>query len=82
MCKFELGIKLTVPWKVHMVVCHVKTQLDSTCEGLALDSEQTGEAGHSKMTKEMGRFKRDETNLHHGERMLAGIRRFVSKRIH
>ena len=80
-CKFELGIKLTIPWKVHMVVCHVKVQLDNTGEGLALDSEQTGEAGHSKMTKEMGRFKRDETNLHHGERMLAVIRRFVSKRI-
>ena len=80
-CKFELGIKLTIPWKVHMVVCHVKQQLDNTGEGLALESEQTGEAGHSKMKKEMGRFKRDENNLHHGERMLAGIRRFVSKRI-
>ena len=64
-----------------MVICYVKEQLDNTGEGLALESKQTGEACHSKMTKEMGRFKRDENNLHHGERMLAGIRRFVSKRI-
>ena len=81
-CHHDLGITLTVTWKVHMVVCHVKPELDKSGEGLAKESEQTGEAGHSKMTKEMKRFKRDEVNPHHGERMLAGVRRFVSKRIH
>ena len=40
-----------------MVMCHVKPQLDSTGEGLAGDSEQTGESGHSKMKKEMARYK-------------------------
>ena len=43
-CKFELVIKLTIPWKVYMVVCHVNMPLDNTGEGLALDSKQTGEA--------------------------------------
>ena len=81
-CQEDLGITLTVTWKVHMVVCHVKTELDRTGEGLAKDSEQTGEAGHSKMSKEMKRLKRDQMNPNHGERMLEGVKRFVSKRIH
>ena len=50
-------------------------------EGLGKDSEQTGEAGHSKMKKEMARYKRDEANPHHRERMVAGVKPFVSKRI-
>ena len=80
--KQQFGTELSVPWKVHMVMCHVKPQLDSTGEGLAGDSEQTGESGHSKMKKEMARYKQDLTNTHHGERTLAGVKRFVSKRIH
>ena len=43
-CKEDLGITLTVTWKVHMGSCHVKPELDRTGEGLAKDSEQTGEA--------------------------------------
>ena len=56
-CKHKLSIKLSVTWKVHMVVSEVKAQLYNTGEGLAKDSKQTGEARHSKMTKEMQRFK-------------------------
>ena len=81
-CKSNLNIVLTVTWKVHMVVTHIKPELDRTGEGLGKDSEQTGEAGHAKMKREMARFKRDEANPQHGERMLAGVRRFVTKRIH
>ena len=40
-----------------MVMCHVKPQLDSTVEVLAGVSQQTGESGHSKMKKEMARYK-------------------------
>ena len=64
-----------------MVVSHVRAQLDKTGEGLAKDSEKTGEAGNSKITKDMQRFKRDEQNPNHGDRMLAGVRRFVSKTV-
>lgn len=80
-CETNLGIKLSVTWKLHMIVSHIKPDLDKTGEGLGKDSEQTGEAGHAKMKREMGRFKRDKGNSHHGERMLAGVRRFVTKRI-
>ena len=80
-CKHKLSIKLSVTWKVHMVVSHVRAQLDKTDEGLAKDSEQTGEARHSMMSKKMQKFKRDEQNPNHGDRMPAGVRRFVSKRL-
>ena len=82
MWKQQFGTELTVPLKVHMVMCHVKPQLDSRGEGLTGDSEQTCESGYSKMKKEMARYKQDLTNTHHGERTLAGVKRFVSKRIH
>ena len=64
-CKHKLSIKLSVTWKVHMLVSHVRAQLDKTGEDLAKDSEPTGEAGHSKMSKEMQRFKRDERSPNH-----------------
>ena len=32
-CKHKLSIKLSVTWKVHMVVSHVRAQLDKTGEG-------------------------------------------------
>ena len=80
-CEEVHGIKVSVPWKVHMVVCHVRPELDRTGEGLGKDSEQTGEAGHAKMSKEMQRFKRSEANPNHGKWMLAGVRRFATKRI-
>ena len=54
-----------------MVVSHVRAQLDKTGEGLAKDSKQTGEAEHSKISKEMQRLKRDEQNPHHRDLMLA-----------
>ena len=65
-----------------MVVSHIQPQLDITGEGLGKESEQTGESGHSKITKEISIFKRGETNANHGNRMLAGVKRYVSKRIH
>ena len=73
-CKINLDINLTVSWKLHMIVTHVKPELDRMGEGLGKDSEQTGEAGHSKMKKEMARYKRVVANPHHGERMLAGVK--------
>ena len=50
-CKYNLRITLTVSWKLHMVVSHIKPELDRTQEGLGKDSEQTGEADHAKMKK-------------------------------
>ena len=65
-----------------MFVSHIKPQLDITGEGLGKESEQTGETGNSKITKEMSRFKRGEANTNHENWMLAGVKSFVSKRFH
>ena len=80
-CKFQLKIKITIPWKIHILVSHVKPFLEMTGRGLSDYSEQTGESGHHKVEIEMGRFRRDLGNPLHGEKMLAMCSRFNSKRI-
>ena len=80
-CKYNLGITLTVSSKLHMVVSHIKPELERTKDSLCKDSEQTGEVGPAKMKKEMGRYKRAAGNPNHGDRMLAGCSRFLAKRI-
>ena len=79
-CKIELKIKLSITWKVHIMVCHVRPFLEKTNMGLADWSEQTGESAHHKVEVEMKRFRRDINNPLHGEKMLAGCSRFNSKR--
>ena len=80
-CKFTLEIKVTITWKVHILVAHVKDYLEMTVEGLAHFSEQTGESSHHKVKQETGQFKRDGENPRHSEKLLAGTKRFNSKRI-
>ena len=79
-CKFRLNINLSVTWKIHIMVEHLRPFLEKTGEGLADYSEQTGEAGHHKVGVEMSRYKRDIHNPRHGTKMLAGCGRFNSKR--
>ena len=62
-----------------MVVSHIEPQLDITGEGLGKESKQTGESGHSKITKEMSRFERN-SYTNHSKRILAEVKRFVCKR--
>ena len=64
-----------------MVVSHIQPQLDIMGDGLGKESKQTGESGHLKVTMEISRFKRGEANNNHGNRILVGVKRFVSKRI-
>ena len=48
-CRLTLNRKLSVSWKVHMLVTHLKRLLGRLGEGLADHSEQTGESGHHKV---------------------------------
>ena len=43
-----LKIKMTIPWKLHMVCAHLETQLIRLGWGLAIFCEQAGEAVHAK----------------------------------
>jgi hypothetical protein len=80
-CRLTLKRELSVTWKLHMLVTHLKRLLGRLGEGLADYSEQTGESGHHKVEVEMSRFHLAEENPRHGERMLAGASRFNGKRV-
>ena len=78
--KFQLKIKIFIPWKIHLIVTHLKPFLEKTGNGMADYSEQTGELGHNKVDKEMSRFKCDLENPHYSDKTLSGCQRFNSKR--
>ena len=46
-----LKIKVNITWKIHMICCHLETQLTRLGRGLAIVCEQAGEAVHSKLKK-------------------------------
>ena len=79
--KFQLNIQISIPWKLHLIVSHLRPFLEKIGCGMADYSEQTGESGHFKVSKEMSRFKRELDNPHHAEKMLSACKRFNSKRI-
>ena len=79
--KFQLNIQMSIPWKLHLIVSHLRPFLEKIGCGMADYSEQTGESGHFKVSKEMSRFKRELDNPHHAEKMLSACKRFNSKRI-
>ena len=47
-CETTLKVKYTIPWKLHMVCCHLEPLLDRLGRGLAIVCEQAGEAVHAK----------------------------------
>ena len=49
--KTFLKLKVTIPWKLHMVCCHLEPLLTKMGRGLAIFSEQAGEAVHCKFKK-------------------------------
>ena len=79
--KFQLNIQMSIPWKLHLIVSHLRPFLEKIGCGMADYSEQTGESGHFKVCKEMSRFKRELDNSHHAETMLSACKRFNSMRI-
>ena len=47
------GFELSVTWKVHIAVCHISPFLQSIEHGLGVYFEQTGEAIHHELKKNM-----------------------------
>ena len=46
-----MKIKVNITWKIHMMCCHLETQLTRLGRGIAIVCEQAGEAVHSKLKK-------------------------------
>ena len=61
-----LGKKLSVSWKVHILLCHVQPFVQYHNCGLSKFAEQCGESIHSKFKPTWNRFKRQEENKDHG----------------
>lgn len=73
-----LNERLTVSWKVHVVVVHLPQFLKKKKVGMARFAEQTGEAAHAKMKGTLKRFCVCEDNPRHGMQMKKAIVNFSS----
>ncbi|XP_047138848.1 uncharacterized protein LOC124814833 [Hydra vulgaris] len=57
-----LGKKLSISWKVHILLCHVQPFVEHHKCGLSKFAEQCGESVHSKFKPTWNRFKRQVAN--------------------
>ena len=76
-----LGIKVSVPWKMHILGLHVEQWIDKHPTGLGVYAEQTGEAAHKDFLKTWKRFKVRESHSTHAARLKAAVVRYSSKRL-
>ena len=73
--------KLTVTWKIHLLVCHLKEWLRKYKESLARFSEQTCESTHFDFGKTHQRFKRKESHQDHGKMLKRSVVEYSSRRV-
>ena len=78
---FTLNTKLSITWKVHIVMAHVAPFVQLHNCGLARYAEQVGESIHAKFKPTWGRYKRSEGHSEHGNRLFSAVKNFGSRRI-
>ena len=66
-------MKLTIPWKLHMVCAHLEPLLTQLGQGLAIFCEQAGEAVHCKLKKTKARYKRNQYHSQHGRAQKTAV---------
>ena len=71
--KTFLKLKVTIPWKLHMVCCHLEPLLTKMGRGLAIFSEQAGEAVHCKFKKTKARYNKNLYHSRHGKDQKAAV---------
>ncbi|XP_065672397.1 uncharacterized protein LOC136090170 [Hydra vulgaris] len=76
-----LGKKLSISWKVHILLCHVQPFVEYHNCGLSKFAEQCGESIHSKFKPTWNRFKRKVANKEYGERLLSSVIDFNGRRV-
>ena len=77
----SLGNKLSMTWKVHIILNHVSPFVNFHKCGLGRYAEQVGEAMHSKFKPTWARYKRKEEHPEHNERLLSAVKDFGGRRI-
>ena len=75
------GIRLGIPWKIHILVAHLLQWLDQHTEGMQRFCEQTTEAVHCDFSKTYKRFKRDESHPEHGKNLRRSVVEYSSRRL-
>ena len=81
-CETTLKLKYTVPWKLHMVCCHLEPLLDRLGRGLAIVCEQAGEAVHHKFKRTKSRYKVNKYHARHGKAQKRAVVHWSSWNIH
>ena len=75
------GISIGLPWKVHIIVCHLKQWLANHSEGMSRYSEQAAESTHHDFDKTWKRFKRDESHKDHGKNLRRAAVEYSLRRL-
>ena len=75
------GVKLGLPWKIHILCVHLPEWLDDHTEGLSKYAEQTCEATHKDFSATYNRFKRKESDQNHGRNLRRSVVEYSSRRI-
>ena len=81
-CETTLKLKYTVPWKLHMVCCHLEPLLNRLGRGLAIVCEQAGEAVHHKFKRTKSRYKVNKYHARHGKAQKRAVVHWSSWNIH
>ena len=81
-CETTLKVKYTIPWKLHMVCCHLEPLLDRLGRGLAIVCEQAGEAVHAKFKRNKSRYNKNKYHQSHGKAQKKAVVHWSSWNIH
>ena len=81
-CHTTLKVKFSIPWKLHMVACHLEPLLDRLGHGLALVCEQAGEAVHHKFKRCKARYQRNRYHAKHGTAQRKAVVQWTSWNVH
>ena len=68
------GKKLSLTWKVHILLCHVEPLVLSHKCGLGRYAEQVGESIHAKFKPTLSRYNRSEGHTEHGDKLLSAVK--------
>jgi hypothetical protein len=81
-CEGTLGLKFTIPWKLHMVCCHLEPLLDRLGRGLALVCEQAGEAIHYRFKGTKSRYRLNKYHVMAGKAQKKAVVQWSSWALH
>ena len=75
------GKKLSLTWKVYILLCHVEPFVLSHKCDLGRYADQVGESIHAKFKPTWSRYNRSEGHTEHGSKLLSAVKQFGGRRI-